>query len=155
MALASLHAIGPDSSGLFSCCFCSRRGRLRLTCKRLFLTTRRRQADFIFCGKRNGISFPYSSGRIHFVVLFLKLAGTKNSMIIAIHHPTLVKTGLRQESSGFDKSLQMRIVASDSRFGTRDRWSGGEIFPLTRQICSLSSRNSRAVQQATSQTCTK
>ena len=32
----------------------------------------RRQADF-FCGKLNGITFPYSSGRIHFVAFFLKL----------------------------------------------------------------------------------
>jgi hypothetical protein len=76
----------------------------------MFPTTIRRYADF-FCGKRNGITFPYSSGRIHFVVFFLKLLGTKNSMIVAINHPTLVKTGLRQKSSHFDKSLQMRMVA--------------------------------------------
>jgi hypothetical protein len=57
-------------------------------------TTMRRQADF-FCGKLNGITFPYSSG---FVAFFLKLPGTKNSMITAattlpsaITHPTLVK----------------------------------------------------------------
>jgi len=68
------------------------------------------QADF-FCGKLNGITFPYSSGRIHFVAFFLKLLGTKNSMIIAINHPTLVKTRRRRKSSHFDKSLQMRIVA--------------------------------------------
>jgi hypothetical protein len=46
----------------------------------------RRQADFL-CGKRNGITFPYSSGRIHFVAFFMKLLGTKNSMIVAINHP--------------------------------------------------------------------
>ena len=46
-----------------------------------------RQADF-FCGKLNGITFPYSSGGIHFVAFFLKLPGTKNSMIFAINHPT-------------------------------------------------------------------
>jgi hypothetical protein len=43
------------------------------------------------------------------VVFFLKLLGTKNSMIFVINHPTLVKTGLRQESSDFYKSLQMRL----------------------------------------------
>jgi len=43
----------------------------------------RRQADF-FCGRLNGITFPYSAGRIHFVAFFLKLLGTKNSMIVAI-----------------------------------------------------------------------
>jgi hypothetical protein len=47
----------------------------------------RRQADF-FCGKLNGITFPYSSGCIHFVSFLLKLLGTKNSMIVAINHPT-------------------------------------------------------------------
>ena len=46
-----------------------------------------RQADF-FCGKLNGITFPYPSGGIHFVAFFLKLLGTKNSMIFAINHPT-------------------------------------------------------------------
>jgi|HubBroStandDraft_4_1064222.scaffolds.fasta_scaffold06365_3 hypothetical protein len=46
-----------------------------------------RQADF-FCGKLNGITFPYSSGGIQFVAFFLKLLGTKNSMIFAINHPT-------------------------------------------------------------------
>jgi hypothetical protein len=46
-----------------------------------------RQADF-FCGKRNGITFPYSSGGIHFLAFFMKLLGTKNSMIFAINHPT-------------------------------------------------------------------
>ena len=46
-----------------------------------------RQADF-FCGKLNGITFPYSSGGIHFVAFFIKLLGTKNSMIFAINHPT-------------------------------------------------------------------
>jgi hypothetical protein len=45
------------------------------------------QADF-FCGKLNGITFPYSSGGIHFATFFLKLLGTKNSMIFAINHPT-------------------------------------------------------------------
>jgi hypothetical protein len=45
------------------------------------------QADF-FCGKLNGITFPYSSGGIHFVAFFLKLLGMKNSMIFAINHPT-------------------------------------------------------------------
>ena len=45
------------------------------------------QADF-FCGKLNGITFPYSSGGIHFFAFFLKLSGTKNSMIFAINHPT-------------------------------------------------------------------
>jgi hypothetical protein len=43
------------------------------------------QADF-FCGKPNGITFPYSSSGIHFVAFFLKLLGTKNSMIFAINH---------------------------------------------------------------------
>ena len=46
-----------------------------------------RQADF-FCGTLNGITFPYSSGGIHFGAFFLKLLGTKNSMIFAINHPT-------------------------------------------------------------------
>jgi hypothetical protein len=46
-----------------------------------------RQADF-FCGKLNGITFPYSSGGIHFLAFFVKLLGTKNSMIFAIDHPT-------------------------------------------------------------------
>jgi len=46
-----------------------------------------RQADF-FCGKLNGITFPYSSGGIHFVAFLPKLLGTKNSMIFAINHPT-------------------------------------------------------------------
>ena len=45
------------------------------------------QADF-FCGKLNGITFPYSSGGIHFRAFFLKLPGMKNSMIFAINHPT-------------------------------------------------------------------
>jgi hypothetical protein len=45
------------------------------------------QADF-FCGKLNGITFPYSSGGIHFVAFFVKLLGMKNSMIFAINHPT-------------------------------------------------------------------
>jgi len=45
------------------------------------------QADF-FRGKLNGITFPYSSGGIHFVAFFLKLLGTKNSMIFAINNPT-------------------------------------------------------------------
>jgi hypothetical protein len=45
------------------------------------------QADF-FCGKLNGITFPYCSGGIHFVTFFVKLLGTKNSMIFAINHPT-------------------------------------------------------------------
>jgi hypothetical protein len=76
----------------------------------MFPTTIRRYADF-FCGKRKGITFPYSSGCIHFVAFFLKPTGTKNSMIFAIHHPTLVKTRRRRKSSHFDKSLQMRIVA--------------------------------------------
>src|SRR5437868_1882383 len=49
----------------------------------LFSTPMRRQADF-FCGKRKGINFPYSSG---FVAFFLKLLGTKNSMIVAIITP--------------------------------------------------------------------
>jgi hypothetical protein len=91
-----------------SCWFCSRRGGLRLAWKRLFSNATRRQADF-FCGKLNGITFPYSSGRVHFVAFLLKLLGTKNSMIFAINHPTLAKTGLRQESSDFYKSLQMRL----------------------------------------------
>jgi hypothetical protein len=47
----------------------------------------RRQADF-FCGKLNGITFPYSSGGIHFGAFFLKPLGMKNSMIFAINHPT-------------------------------------------------------------------
>lgn len=51
-----------------------------------------RQADF-FCGTLNGITFPYSSGGIHFFAFFLKLSGTKNSIIfalltLAINHPT-------------------------------------------------------------------
>ena len=46
-----------------------------------------RQADF-FCGKLNRITFPYSSGGIHFGAFFEKLLGTKNSMIFAINHPT-------------------------------------------------------------------
>jgi len=46
-----------------------------------------RQADF-FCGKPNGITFPYCSGGIHFLAFFVKLLGTKNSMIFAIDHPT-------------------------------------------------------------------
>jgi len=45
-----------------------------------------RPLDF-FCGKLNGITFPYSSGGIHFVASFLKLLGTKNSMIFAINRP--------------------------------------------------------------------
>lgn len=44
------------------------------------------QADFL--GKLNGITFPYSSGGLHFGARFLKLLGTKNSMIFAINHPT-------------------------------------------------------------------
>jgi hypothetical protein len=74
----------------------------------LFSTTMRRQADFV-CGKLNGITFPYSSGRIHFVAFFLKLLGTKNSMIVAINHPTYENktTKLSQKSSHFDKSLHM------------------------------------------------
>jgi hypothetical protein len=47
------------------------------------------QADF-FRGKLNGITFPYSSGGIHFVAFFLKLLGTKNSMIFAINHPACI-----------------------------------------------------------------
>ena len=55
-----------------------------------------RQADF-FCGKLNGITFPYSSGGIHFIAFFLKLLGTKNSMIFAINHPTCKnKTGAKK-----------------------------------------------------------
>jgi hypothetical protein len=55
-----------------------------------------RQADF-FCGKLNGITFPYSSGGIHFLAFFLKLLGTKNSMIFAINHPTCKnKTGAKK-----------------------------------------------------------
>jgi hypothetical protein len=54
------------------------------------------QADF-FCGKLNGITFPYSSGGIHFVAFFAKLLGTKNSMIFAINHPTCKnKTGAKK-----------------------------------------------------------
>jgi hypothetical protein len=79
---------------------------LRHRVNALFSTPIRPQADF-FSGKRNGITLPYSSGRIHFVALLLKPTGTKNSMITAINHPTLVKTGLGQKSSRFDKSLQM------------------------------------------------
>jgi hypothetical protein len=56
------------------------------------------QADF-FCGKLNGITFPYSSGGIHFVAFFLKLLGMKNSMIFAINHPTCKnKTGAKKFS---------------------------------------------------------
>jgi hypothetical protein len=36
----------------------------------------------------NRITFPYSSGGIHFVAFFLKLPGMKNSMTFAIKHPT-------------------------------------------------------------------
>jgi hypothetical protein len=43
-------------------------------------------ADF-FCGGLNGISLPYWARGIHFAGFFLKLSGTKNSMIVAIHHP--------------------------------------------------------------------
>jgi hypothetical protein len=46
----------------------------------------RRQADF-FCGKLNGITFPYSSGGIHFLAFLLKPLGTKNSMIFPINDP--------------------------------------------------------------------
>jgi len=35
------------------------------------------QADF-FRGKMNGITFPYSSGGIHFRAFLLKLSGMKN-----------------------------------------------------------------------------
>jgi hypothetical protein len=72
-----------------------------------------RQADF-FCGKLNGITFPYSSGGIHFVAFFLKLPGTKNSMIFAINHPTcknkteakkfLILTNLYSAFTGCDRS---------------------------------------------------
>jgi integrase len=58
-----------------------------LTFDRLHLD-RRHQADF-FCGRLKGITFPYSSGRIHFAAFFRKLLGTKNSMIVAINHPHL------------------------------------------------------------------
>jgi len=44
------------------------------------------QAD-LFCRTLNGITFPCSPGGIHFVAFFLKLSGTKNSMIFAINHP--------------------------------------------------------------------
>ena len=65
-----------------------------------------RQADF-FSGTWNGITFPHSSGGIHFVAFFLKLPGTKNSMIFAINHPTgKNKTGAKKFFY-FDKSLQM------------------------------------------------
>jgi hypothetical protein len=37
----------------------------------------RNQADF-FCGKLNGITFPHSSGGIHFLAFLLKLSGMKN-----------------------------------------------------------------------------
>ena len=54
---------------------------------RLFvLTERELHADFFF-GK-NGITVPHSSGGIHFVAFFLKLQGTKNSIIFAINYPT-------------------------------------------------------------------
>jgi hypothetical protein len=49
------------------------------------------QADF-FWGMLNGITFPYSSAGNHFVAFFLKLLGTKNSMIFAINHPTRKNT---------------------------------------------------------------
>jgi hypothetical protein len=64
------------------------------------------QADF-FCGKPNGITFPYSSGGIHFVAFFLKLLGTKNSMIFAINHPTCKNKTQAKKFSFFDKFLQM------------------------------------------------
>jgi hypothetical protein len=58
----------------------------------------RRHADF-FCGKLNGITFPYSSGGIRFVAFFLKPLGTTNSMIFAITHPTCKnKTGAKKFS---------------------------------------------------------
>ena len=47
----------------------------------------RNQADF-FCARLNGITFPHSSGGIHFLAFLLKLSGTKNSMIFAINHLT-------------------------------------------------------------------
>ena len=47
-----------------------------------------------------------------------------------------------------DMTSALTSARSDSCFGTRDRWSGGEIFPLSRQICSLSSRNPSAAQKA-------
>jgi len=47
-----------------------------------------KRTSFVFCGMLNGITFPYSSGGIHFIAFFLKLLGTKNSMIFAINHPT-------------------------------------------------------------------
>jgi hypothetical protein len=72
----------------------------------LLSTTMRRQADF-FRGKLNGITFPYSSGGIHFVAFFLKLLGTTNSMIFAITHPTCKNKTEAKKFSHFDKSLQM------------------------------------------------
>ena len=66
----------------------------------LVSSTIRRQADF-FCGKLNGITFPYSPGGVHFLAFFLKLLGMKNSMILAINHPTLVRTRLRRKSFSF------------------------------------------------------
>jgi hypothetical protein len=74
-----------------------------------------RQADF-FCGKLNGITFPYSSGDIHFIAFLLKLLGTKNSMIFAINHPTC------KNKTGANK---FRIVTNlyRSRVGARPRAS--------------------------------
>ncbi len=47
----------------------------------------RNPANF-FCARLNGITFPHSSGGIHFLAFLLKLSGMKNSMIFAINHPT-------------------------------------------------------------------
>ena len=50
----------------------------RLTNRRvdLFLSRALKPYADFFCGKPNGISFPYSSDEIRFVAFFLKLVGT-------------------------------------------------------------------------------
>jgi hypothetical protein len=90
-AFASNDALSaPIPRGLFcSRWFCSRRGGLRLRVN-AYSHTSRRQADF-FCGRLNGITSPYCSGRIHFAAFFLKLLGTKNSIIVAIKSPRTCK----------------------------------------------------------------
>ena len=81
------------------------------------MTEMKRQADF-FCGKLNGITFPCSSGGIHFVAFFLKLLRTKNSMIFAINHPTCKnnteakKFSFLQNSTNAMSSLQHDIEAN-------------------------------------------
>ena len=80
-----------------------------------------RQADF-FCGKLNGITFPYSSGGIHFVAFFVKLLGTKNSMIFVINHPTC----MNKPSSSFSMTWS---VTTSSIWQTRCRARRHERVP--------------------------